>query len=244
MSDTKPSVRDIRERLELRRRLAAGGGSMTDGDLRRAVDSSPDADIAALLERLDTLLAQHLDFRDKVTERHRQVWEALSDSALERRGNFTRCLHCKADTHTVGGTPFHRSDCLAVVLNAAPLLPPEAPEHKRPVPYTTPPDPTGLRGLLAKATGLPWGVSTDRPDDVVIWGTAPAGEPEAEAPLIANIGASRFGQVGVAFDIDQHNADLLVAAVNALPGLLERVEQAHTKQVALESELRELRRKA
>lgn len=102
-----------------------------------------------------------------------------------------------------------------------------------------PSDIAGLRDLLAKAPGRPWFYRPDRFDD---WGFIRGGE-LSDLGMLPIVALGREG--GVESDHDEHrrnktdpygpSAELIVAAVNALPGLLDLIE----KLVAERDEARE-----
>ncbi len=98
---------------------------------------------------------------------------------------------------------------------------------------TAPTDIEAMRALLAAATPGPWLDDADPPDDVVIWGRVP----DQGSMLVANVCATRVGLVGVALDVDARNARLIVAAVNALPTLLDELAAARAVNEMLQSQL-------
>jgi len=79
-----------------------------------------------------------------------------------------------------------------------------------------------LRALLA-GTILPWHVDASDPEDVVVW-ASPGRNP---GRWIANVGAwDNDGPNGPATPTESAaDADLIVEAVNALPGLLDELER-------------------
>ena len=85
---------------------------------------------------------------------------------------------------------------------------------------------TELEALLAKATGLPWGVErTDR--DNWVGPMRASGE-----KVSAIVFSSERDKTYMQETIDQRDADaeLIVAAVNALPGLIKELREARASE--------------
>lgn len=96
--------------------------------------------------------------------------------------------------------------------------------------------------LLVGTTKRPWNRSTDREDDVVVWGP---GEDE----FVANVGSDVVihsipsGTRSVLFDIDEMNADLVVYLVNnaeKIALLLAQVGALELKNEKLRADVREM----
>jgi hypothetical protein len=72
------------------------------------------------------------------------------------------------------------------------------------------------RKLSAAATPGPWEADLTEPDDVVLWGPSET--------FLANVGHSVLTRVGIAFDIDAHNAALVAHMRNHWDAMLDRME--------------------
>lgn len=82
----------------------------------------------------------------------------------------------------------------------------------------------------AAASAGPWTYDASDPSDVVIWGKPDPSNPKhAGGAFLANVGASRFGQVGVAFDIDEANGRFIAAARSDVPALVARVRELEAR---------------
>lgn len=84
-----------------------------------------------------------------------------------------------------------------------------------------------LLALCASATPGPWEADVHEPDDVVVWAKTPEGDPRGEdGLLVTNVGHSRIGSIGVAFDSHAADAELIAALRNAAPALIAAARAA------------------
>lgn len=102
-----------------------------------------------------------------------------------------------------------------------------------------------LEQLLEEATPGPWVAETastaDNPllaGDAVVWSRG-AVDKDGDSKFVTNIGPSRIGAVGVAFDHEEADARFIAAARNALPDLL-----AYVRQLEADAEVGRLFREA
>ena len=78
-----------------------------------------------------------------------------------------------------------------------------------------------LESLANAASEGPWRCSEDDPNDV--WVFAPHLADDKD--FVANVGGSRVTEMGVVFDLDQHNGRLVAASRTAIPALVAEVRR-------------------
>ena len=90
-----------------------------------------------------------------------------------------------------------------------------------------------LERLEREATPGPWKADTEDVGDCVVW--APEiKDGDGDSSFVSNIGRSRIGAVGVAFDHEADDCRLIAATRNALPDLLAELRTLRARVAEME----------